>query len=95
MYVGSSEWTLKLICTVFSLYDLLLSNIISIFRLLAHLYAAEALVLLDKISEALEHLSPENIKDLSFDIPLDQKSSNEEQLLKTNPPISKCTQENK
>lgn len=53
------------------------------------MYAAEALVLMDKINEALDHLNPEHIKNISFDFPLDDSSSNEEALLKTNPPPSK------
>lgn len=59
-------------------------------RLLGHLYAAEAFVLLDKISEALEHLNPENVKDISFDLPPDESISNnnEEGLIKTKPPSS-------
>lgn len=60
-----------------------------VFRLLGRLYAAEALVLMDKVSEALEHLSPENIKDLSFEFAFDHSGANEEQMLKTSPPISK------
>lgn len=56
------------------------------FRLLAHLYAAECLVLLDNIPDALEHLNLENVKDLSFELQPDESS--EEGLLKTNPPAS-------
>nr|CAH7758857.1 unnamed protein product [Callosobruchus chinensis] len=53
-------------------------------RLLAHLYAAEALVLMDRITEAIEHLNPENIRGLSFDLPISEKS--EKVRIKTNPP---------
>nr|XP_023025866.1 CCR4-NOT transcription complex subunit 10 [Leptinotarsa decemlineata] len=60
-------------------------RISSIHKLLAHLYAAESLVLLDKISEALEHLNPESIKDISFELPED-KEKPENITLKTNPP---------
>lgn len=65
-------------------------------RLLAHLYAAESLVLLDKISEALEHLNPENVKDISFDLPPDESnsSSSEEGLIKAKPPPSKTKKRN-
>jgi adenosyl cobinamide kinase/adenosyl cobinamide phosphate guanylyltransferase len=42
-------------------------------RLLGHLYAAEALVLLDKISEAVEHLNPEHVKELSLIFPSFEK----------------------
>ncbi|XP_060523703.1 CCR4-NOT transcription complex subunit 10 isoform X2 [Cylas formicarius] len=56
-----------------------------IHRLLARLYAAECLVLLDKIPEALEHLRPDNVQDLSFDFQASD-NKNEECQLKTNPP---------
>ncbi|KAF2905535.1 hypothetical protein ILUMI_00639 [Ignelater luminosus] len=55
-------------------------------RLLAHLYAAEALVLLDRISDALDHLNPENVKDMSLEFTTDEGSSEEGQAIKTNPP---------
>ncbi|XP_063221594.1 CCR4-NOT transcription complex subunit 10 isoform X2 [Bacillus rossius redtenbacheri] len=35
-------------------------------RMLGHMYAAEALILMDKISEAVEHLNPDNVQDLSL-----------------------------
>ncbi|CAH1971240.1 unnamed protein product [Acanthoscelides obtectus] len=54
-------------------------------RLLAHLYAAEALILMDKITDAIEHLNPENIKSLSFDLPSTLDKSEKVQL-RTNPP---------
>ncbi|XP_067127548.1 CCR4-NOT transcription complex subunit 10 [Centruroides vittatus] len=38
-------------------------------RLLAHLYAAEALILMDHIAEAIQHLNPDQIKDVSFTLP--------------------------
>lgn len=56
-------------------------------RLLAHLYAAESLVLLDKISEALEYLNPEHVKDLSFHLQPDGEKT-QESMIKTNPPPS-------
>ena len=46
-------------------------NICYTLRLLGHMYAAEALVLMDQTSEALQHLSPDLI------------SNNEEQFSKT------------
>lgn len=55
---------------------------------MAHLYAAEGLVLLDKISEAIDYLNPDNIKDISFDMPTDGDKSDELNI-KTNPPPSK------
>lgn len=44
-------------------------------------------MLLDKISEAIDHLNPENIKDISFDLPESDKK--EENVIKTNPAPSK------
>ncbi|KAG8226293.1 hypothetical protein J437_LFUL002732, partial [Ladona fulva] len=38
-------------------------------RLLGHLYAAEALILLDRLSEAVSHLNPENVWDISLSVP--------------------------
>ncbi|XP_071444392.1 CCR4-NOT transcription complex subunit 10 isoform X2 [Hetaerina americana] len=38
-------------------------------RLLGHLYAAEALILLDRLSEAVSHLNPENVWDISLTVP--------------------------
>ncbi|KAK9732368.1 hypothetical protein QE152_g12863 [Popillia japonica] len=54
--------------------------------LLAHLYAAESLVLLDKVQEALQHLHPEHIKDLSHELPSDSANVDDASL-KTNPPF--------
>lgn len=56
--------------------------------MLAHLYAAEALVLSDRISDALDHLNPENVKDISLEVATDEGSSEEDQVIKTNPPAS-------
>mgnify|MGYP006989416986 FL=1 len=39
-------------------------------KMLGHLYAAEACIFIDKISEALEHLNPELITDLSVGLPV-------------------------
>ena len=55
---------------------MLLCNALSLFhRYLGHLYAAEALIRLDKISEAIPELSPEKITDLStsLEFPFDIK----------------------
>ncbi|XP_056376088.1 CCR4-NOT transcription complex subunit 10 isoform X2 [Hyla sarda] len=43
-------------------------------RFLGHLYAAEALISLDRISDAITHLNPENVTDVSLGI-----SSNEQE----------------
>lgn len=55
-----------------------------IHKLLAHMYAAESLVLLENINEALDHLDPENIKDISFNFPTDGGPDE----VKTGPPPS-------
>jgi CCR4-NOT transcription complex subunit 10 len=44
-------------------------------RMLGHLYAAEALVLLDKISDAVEHLNPEHVKELTLMSPCPEKDA--------------------
>lgn len=38
-------------------------------RTLAHLYAAEALLLLDRVNEAIEHLNPDHVIDLDIALP--------------------------
>ncbi|XP_024943516.1 CCR4-NOT transcription complex subunit 10 isoform X2 [Cephus cinctus] len=40
------------------------------YRLLGNLYAAESLIFMDKINEAIEYLKPENIQDLSTYLPI-------------------------
>lgn len=50
-----------------------LGNLFFHFRFLGHLYAAEALISLDRISDAITHLNPENVTDVSLGI-----SSNEQ-----------------
>ncbi|XP_012284437.1 CCR4-NOT transcription complex subunit 10 isoform X2 [Orussus abietinus] len=40
------------------------------YKLLGHLYAAESLIFLNKISEAIEYLKPDNIQDLYTFIPI-------------------------
>ncbi|PSN45792.1 CCR4-NOT transcription complex subunit 10 [Blattella germanica] len=47
-------------------------------RTLGHLYAAEALVLLDKISDAIEHLNPDHVKDLTLVFPSPEKEIDRE-----------------
>lgn len=37
-------------------------------RFLGHLYAAEALISLDRISDAIAHLNPENVTDVSLGV---------------------------
>ncbi|XP_021933283.1 CCR4-NOT transcription complex subunit 10 isoform X3 [Zootermopsis nevadensis] len=49
-------------------------------RMLGHLYAAEALVLLDKISEAIEHLNPEHVKELSLMFPSSEKDMDRDKM---------------
>ena len=44
-------------------------------RMLGHLYAAEALVLLDKISDAIGHLNPEHVKDHTLTFPSAEKEA--------------------
>ena len=46
---------------------------LQVLRFLGHLYAAEALISLDRISDAITHLNPENVTDVSLGI-----SSNEQ-----------------
>lgn len=46
--------------------------------MLGHLYAAEALVLLDKISDAIEHLNPEHVKELTLMSPCPEKDVDRE-----------------
>nr|XP_022912981.1 CCR4-NOT transcription complex subunit 10 [Onthophagus taurus] len=55
--------------------------------LLAHLYAAEAYIFLDKLTDAIEHLNPETIKDISHELPSEPPTGEEDILLKTNPPF--------
>ncbi|XP_076379110.1 CCR4-NOT transcription complex subunit 10 [Megalopta genalis] len=40
------------------------------YKMLGNLYAAESLIFMDKISEAIEYLKPENIQDLSTFVPI-------------------------
>ena len=47
-------------------------------RMLGHLYAAEALVLLDKISDAIGHLNPDHVKDLTLIVPPAEKDVDRE-----------------
>ena len=36
---------------------------------LGHVYSAEALVLLDRVQEALKHLNPESVSDITYNTP--------------------------
>lgn len=56
--------------------------------LLGHLYAAECLVLSNNVTEALTHLNPELITDISSCLDI---TSGEEALVQTSPPLSKLT----
>ncbi|XP_043279796.1 CCR4-NOT transcription complex subunit 10 isoform X2 [Venturia canescens] len=54
------------------------------YKMLANLYAAESLILVDKMNEAIEHLKPQNIEDLNTGIqtpcvndPMDKDKSEE------------------
>lgn len=58
----------------------------SVHRTLAHLYAAESLVLLDRIGEAIEHLNPEHVKDLNFDLEPQEDTIPECEQIKAKPP---------
>lgn len=59
------------------------------YSLLGHLYAAEALILMDKIPEAItEHLDPEHVKDISLTFPGEKTTEEEEILTNTKPPTS-------
>lgn len=42
-----------------------LSKVPGAYRMLGNLYAAESLIFMDKINEAIEYLKPENIQDLN------------------------------
>lgn len=57
--------------------------------MLAHLYAAEALVLMDKLSDAVEHLNPENVSDISLIIPKEESNEEDEIPMNTRPQASK------
>jgi hypothetical protein len=46
--------------------------------MLGHLYAAEALVLLDKISDAIGHLNPDHVKELTLVVPSTEKDIDRE-----------------
>ncbi|KAL1512678.1 hypothetical protein ABEB36_002234 [Hypothenemus hampei] len=59
-------------------------KISSVHKLLGHLYAAECLILIDDIPEAMKHLDPQQIKDIDFHFP--REETGEEARIKTNPP---------
>lgn len=57
--------------------------------MLGHLYAAEALILMDKIPEAIaEHLDPEYVKDISLAFPGEAPTEEDEIPVNTKPPTS-------
>lgn len=56
----SSTLNHSAVCFVFLLFHM--------FRFLGHLYAAEALISLDRISDAIAHLNPENVSDVSMGV---------------------------
>ncbi|XP_039276583.1 CCR4-NOT transcription complex subunit 10-like [Nilaparvata lugens] len=51
-------------CKLFRLVDLLF-DLNHIARFLGHVYAGEALILLDRIQEAIDHLNPERCPDMN------------------------------
>ena len=51
------------------------SNLPGAYLMLANLYRAESLILQDKLSEAIKHLDPEIISDLSINLSSDNKPS--------------------
>lgn len=56
-------------------------------KMLGHLYAAEALILMDKIPEAIaEHLDPEYVKDISLAFPGEAPTEEDEIPVNTKPP---------
>lgn len=42
------------------------------YKMLGNLYAAESLIYMDKIGEALEYLKPENLEDLNTFVPISE-----------------------
>lgn len=55
--------------------------------MLGHLYAAEALVLMDKLTDAVDHLNPDLITDIGVDFPKDE-TADEEDICKNTKPAS-------
>uniref|UniRef100_A0A8C2XSX3 CCR4-NOT transcription complex subunit 10 n=1 Tax=Cyclopterus lumpus TaxID=8103 RepID=A0A8C2XSX3_CYCLU len=52
--------------------------LLCVFRFLGHLYASEALISLDRISDAIAHLNPENVSDVSMGVlPSEQDQGSE------------------
>lgn len=49
------------------------------YRMLGNLYAAESLIFLDKISEAIEYLKPENIQDLNTFVPIPESQDKDKE----------------
>ncbi|GLH02442.1 CCR4-NOT transcription complex subunit 10 [Gryllus bimaculatus] len=54
------------------------SKLSGVLRMLGHLYCAEALILMDKISDAVDHLNPDLISDLSMMCPSSDKEQEKE-----------------
>lgn len=50
-------------------------RISSVHNFLGHMYAAEALLLLDRVGDAIEHLNPELVRDLSYGFPEPEDSA--------------------
>lgn len=63
----------------------MVSNRFTLLRFLGHLYAAEALISLDRISDAITHLNPENVTDVSLGV-----SPSEQDQGKLTPLNTKC-----
>lgn len=71
LFLPASCW---LACSVFVLHvlprfdSLSCPSLLWLIRFLGHLYAAEALISLDRISDAIAHLNPENVSDVSMGV---------------------------
>lgn len=53
------------------------------------MYAAEALVLMDKLTDAIDHLNPELVSDISVDFPKESPADEEDGCMGTKPATSK------
>lgn len=59
-------------------------------RYLAHLYAGEALILMDRITEATDHLNPDNVKDITFTLPASsEETKSNDKADETNKPLAR------
>ncbi|KZC13924.1 CCR4-NOT transcription complex subunit 10 [Dufourea novaeangliae] len=54
-----------------------ISKLPGAYKMLGNLYAAESLIFMDKISEAIEYLKPENIQDLNTFVPIPESQDKE------------------